>query len=249
MPTYLLVHLSNCNIFHVLIIGFKSIQLAYIYIYMIIWIHTYTNTFTLSTCSLIHQTFLIRLRNWLKKTTSTMTRWHSLLETNPTCDTSGTCWARNDSLASPAKAASVASDQASCQRTILPDWRLMDDLMTDGEWYLRVGKDLVKIHGRFLILIRTITRTFRKAFIPCQQTQQKVSTFPAETCFASDPWSQFSLFVFVRNRFRPLILVAQKKVFLSCTMSVSPSNKRGDPSEQLSFMFANQPFGVDPILI
>lgn len=30
---------------------------------------------------------------------------------------------------------------------------------------------------------------------------------------------------------------------------VIPKQQTGDPSEQLSFMFANQPFGVDPILI
>ena len=185
------------------------IYIVYTYIY--IWLFEYIHIQTHLLCPHVH--WFIK-HSWFAftigstKTTSPMTRWHFLLETNPTYDTSGTCWARNDSLASPAKAASVASDQASCQRTILPDWRLMDDLMTDGEWYLRVGKDLMKIHGFFLILIRIITRTFRKAFIPCQQTQQKVSTFPPETCFASDPWSQFSLFAFVRNRFRPLILIA-----------------------------------------
>ena len=176
---------------------------------MIIWIHRYTNTFTLSTCSLIHQTFLIRLHNWLKKTTSTMTRWHSLLETNPTCDTSGTCWARNDSLASPAKAASVASDQASCQRTNdstghpllrMIWWLMVDDILGVAKilWRFMVVFDFEKDHQ---------SQTFRQTFISCPQTQQKVSTFPPKTCFASDPWSQFSLFVFVRNRFRPLILV------------------------------------------
>ena len=143
LPTCLPIYLQHfpcthhCFKFHTTSISYVYIHCINVYIYIYTWLFEYIHIQTHLLCPHVH--WFIK-HSWFgfttgsTKTTSQMARWHSLLETNPTCDTSGTCWARNDSLASPAKAASVASDQASCQRTILPDWRLMDDLMTDGEW-------------------------------------------------------------------------------------------------------------------
>lgn len=155
----------------------------YVYIYYCIWLYVYTHLH----CPHVHRSS--NILNWASQ--------------------SGTYWTWNDSLASPAKAASVASDQASCQRTNdstghpllrMIWWLMVDDILGVAKilWRFMVVFDFEKDHQ---------SQTFRQTFISCPQTQQKVSTFPPKTCFASDPWSQFSLFVFVRNRFRPLILV------------------------------------------
>jgi len=87
-----------------------------------------------------------------------------------------------------------------------------------------------------LILIRIITRTFRKAFIPCQKSQQKVSTFAPETCFASD---SFSMFVFVKNRLL-------KKGFLSCTKQCHPQSPQTGDASQSTFLGRSN---LDPHLI
>ena len=120
LPTCLPVYLQNLHVL-IIIIVFKSIQVAYVqmyicicikkyvYIYYCIWLYVYTHLH----CPHVHRSS--NILNWASQ--------------------SGTYWTWNDSLASPAKAASVASDQASCQRTIRFSGGLMDDLMIDGGWY------------------------------------------------------------------------------------------------------------------
>ena len=119
--------------------------------------HTYTNTFTLSTCTSIHQTFLIQLHNWLNKNDFTNDKVAFLTRNKPNLWYIGNLLSSEwfPGLTSQGCFSSLRPSFLSTNKRFYGT-SAADDLMIDGERYLRIGKDLRKIHGCFLILIRII---------------------------------------------------------------------------------------------